>query len=56
MEKISLDDCKVKARSKKEVYDLLMVQRNYYIPPIQECNHEYIKEIIQDKARVRIVV
>ena len=48
----TIEDCKVTARSKKEIYNLLCVQGNVFLPPIEECNHQYIKDIIEGKKLV----
>ena len=52
MEKLTLNECAVHARSKKEVYELLVIQGNVLLPPIQEWDHQFIKEIIQGKKQV----
>ena len=54
METFTLTECAVHARSKKEVYELLVVQGNVFLPPIQECDHVFIKEIITGKKHVRV--
>ena len=46
MDRLTLLDCKVKARSIKEVYELLVVQGNVFLPPINEYNHVFVKDII----------
>ena len=54
MEKLTISDCAVRAWSKKEVYSLLVVQGNLFLPPIEEWNHEFIKQIVQGKKIVNL--
>ena len=41
------DDCAVRARSKKEIYDFLWLEGNVLLPPISYCNHNFIKQIVK---------
>ena len=50
--KITVQDWAIRARSKKEIYEFLVVQGNDYLPPIQDYNHEFVRDIIQGTKRV----
>ena len=41
MEKLTIQEWKVKIRSKREVYNLFYVQGNVLPSPIEQCNHQY---------------
>ena len=51
---ISLIDISVKARSKKEVYLVLTVEGELYLPPILDANRNYLKNIMSGKKKVYI--
>ena len=44
--KISVHQIRLKASSKKEVYRMLQLEGNVYLPPLSEANHSYISKII----------
>ena len=52
MEEFTLNQWAVHARSKKEVYELLVIQGNVILPQIQEWDHQLIKAIIQGNKQV----
>ena len=51
---LAVQDCTFKARSKKEIYEFLTIKGNVYLPPIQECNHEFILGIVQGIKKVKL--
>ena len=51
---LTVQDCAIKACSKKEIYGFLTIQGNVYLPPIQECNHEFIRGIVQRTKKVKL--
>ena len=51
---LTVQDCAIKVRSKKEIYEFLTIQGNVYLPPIQECNHEFIHGIVQGTKKVKL--
>ena len=50
----TVQDCAIKARSKKEIYEFLTIHGNVYLPLIQECNHEFISDIVQGIKKVKL--
>ena len=48
MERLTIDDVKVSARSKREAYHLLCVQGNIFLPLIEQSNQKFIKKLIDD--------
>ena len=52
MDRLTIQDCMITARSKREVYNLLCVMGNVLLPPIEQCNHAFIKDLIQGKKNV----
>ena len=52
MKRLTISDWAIRARSKKEVYNLLVVQGNLLLPPIDECNHKFIKDTVEGKKKV----
>ena len=46
IKEITLNDISIKARSKKEVYLVLTVEGDLYLPPILDTNRAYLKDIM----------
>ena len=44
--------CGLKAKSKKEMYRLLVTDGKLYLPPIELSNHQYIRGILTGKKLV----
>ena len=42
----------LKAKSKKEMYRLLVTEANVYLPPIREANYLYIRGILTGEKKV----
>ena len=51
---LTVQDCAIKARSKNEIYEFLTIQGNVYLPLIQECNHEFVRGIVQGTKKVKL--
>jgi hypothetical protein len=43
---IKVAELGVKAQSKKEVYRLMSTSMNIYLPPLNETNMTYLKELL----------
>jgi hypothetical protein len=39
-------------RSKKEVYQILMIEGQFYLPPIEECTIDFLRDIFSGKKKV----
>ena len=50
--RMSLRQISVRARSKKEIYRMLQLEADVYLPPIQQANRKYITEIVSGKRKV----
>jgi hypothetical protein len=42
-----------KAQSKYEIYKILTVEGNLYLPPYKECSIQFITDILHERKRVR---
>ena len=53
-ERVQLDSRRmaVVARSKKEVYDKLVMKGEYYFPPIAQTNADFISDIMEGRKKV----
>jgi hypothetical protein len=51
---INLLSLAAKAQSKYELYKLLTVEADYYLPPYKECSIEFIAEILNERKQVSI--
>ena len=51
-QKISIKLISMRARSKKEIYRMLQLETNVYLPLIQQDNSKYITDIIAGKKKV----
>jgi hypothetical protein len=49
---VNIKDLEIKARSKKELYNLLQVEGNVYLPPIGQAHHDFIADIISGAKKV----
>ena len=45
-EEIRINDLAIKARSKKEIYFLLVNEGGIYLPPLADSNYKYISQMI----------
>ena len=52
MEKLTTSELSIRARSKRRVYNLLVMQGNLFPPPIDECKHKFIKDTVEGKKKV----
>ena len=50
--KINVKQICLKVSSKKEVYRMLQLEGNVYLPPPTETNHNYISKLISGKKKV----
>jgi hypothetical protein len=51
----TVQDLSLIARSKKELYNVLVRDSEIYMPPIKEANAKYIRKIVSGKAKVRLL-
>ena len=47
------NEMKIHGRSKKELFNLLTIQGHYYLPPISQCNADFIAQIMTGEKKVR---
>ena len=56
-QRISVRQISIRVRSKKEMYRLLQLEADVYLPPIQQANRRFIADIVSGKKKViRVVV
>ena len=53
MEKLTVTDVGIKAKSKLEVYRVLTTEGGVYLPPAKEWNYQYIRDIVTGNKLVR---
>ena len=51
-EDISLEEVSLKAKSKREIYNLLVAYGNIYLPPIQDCHYTFLRELVSGTKKV----
>ena len=51
-QKVNIRQISIRARSKKELYRLLQLEADVYLPPIQLANRKYIADIISGRKMV----
>jgi len=39
-------------RSKTEIYRILMIEGQFYLPPLEECTIDYLRDIFSGRKRV----
>ena len=49
LEEVNIQKMAVHCRLKKEVYDILTLRGNVYLPKIQDINSDFISDIIQGR-------
>ena len=49
---MSLRQISVRARSKKEIYRILQLEGDVYLPPIIQANRKYVADIVSGKKMV----
>jgi hypothetical protein len=42
-------------RSKKEIYQILLIEGQYYLPPIEDCTIDYLRDLFCGKKKVSII-
>ena len=52
MQELRVQQISVRAKSKKEMYRILQLEGDVYLPPIQQANRKYITGIISGKIKV----
>ena len=52
--KINVNEITIKASSKKEVYRLLQLEGDVYMPPIAQSNHQYVSGILSGTKKVNL--
>ena len=53
---MSVRQISIRARSKKEMYRLLQLEADVYLPPIQQINRKFIADILAGKKKVTHIV
>ena len=51
--KINVRQISLEASSKKELYRMLKLEGDVYLPPMPQANHNYFSDAIMGKAKVR---
>ena len=41
-------------RSKKEIYQILLIEGQFYLPPIEDCTIDYLRDIISGRKKVSL--
>ena len=41
-------------RSKKEIYQILLIEGQYYLPPFEECTIDYLRDIFSGRKKVSV--
>ena len=52
--RLSVDLIGLKAKSKREMYQLLPTDGNIYLPPLKEANYIYIRGILTGTKKVSV--
>ena len=52
MEKMNTKQISLKASSKKELYRMLQLEGDVYLPLLPQANHQYVASIIWGKTKV----
>ena len=47
-------DISVRARSKKELYRILQLEADVYLPPMPQSNHEYVAGVLSGTIKVSL--
>ena len=47
--KLKVNEISMHAKSKKELYRLLQLEENIYLPPLEQANHKYISDLLSGK-------
>ena len=50
--RLNVNEISLHAGSKRELYRLLQLEGNIYLPPIEQANHKYISEILSGNKKV----
>ena len=53
---IDLSKLAVKARSKRELYEVLLSDCGVYMPPIQFANADYVRGVVTGLIKVRFIM
>ena len=51
-EDISLEEVSLKAKSKREICNLLVTSGNIYLPAIQDCQYKFLRELVSGAKKV----
>ena len=54
--KMNVNEIALHAKSKKELYRLLQLEGNIYLPPLEQANHKYISDILSGKKKVDDII
>ena len=52
--KLKVQDVSIHARSKRELYRMLQLEGDVYLPPLSQANHDYVSGILSGKRKVRV--
>ena len=50
--RLTVADIFIKAKSKVELYRVLITEGEVYLPPSKECNYKFIRDIIVGNKKV----
>ena len=54
--KIRAQQIRMKSLSKKEVYRMLKIKGNVYLPQLSDINHGYISKIISREKKMSMII
>ena len=52
--RLNVNEISLHARSKRELYRLLQLDGDVYLPPLEQANHKYIADVLSGKKKVRL--
>ena len=52
-EEITAKEFGIAARSKKEAYDVMTIQRDYYLPPVESTRADFVADILIGNIKIR---
>ena len=54
-DELNWQEAAVKGRIKKEIYRIILMKGNYYLPPEVQCNSDFIHDIMVGKKKVSLI-
>ena len=55
-QRINLKQISMRARTKKEIFRILQLERDIYLPPIAQSNRKYIAGVLLGKIKINRVL